>query len=644
VKEGGGWGNWMVMLPWYQLYDPNSPTGYWMPSSGYNPLSSSDPKLIRDDSDQYQAIGNAFVKWDTPIKGLSVKGEAGVDLLITNSSHWRSIHLDPLAPFQNEAAERSVTQHTFNYTGYLNYDKTLGSHNFNITAGSEATRSASYNRQVEAANLLTQYPNLINPLIYNYANGSFGDGGYLMGLFGRANYKFKDRYILNASIRRDGHSVLSKDNRWATFTALGAGWIITDEEFFNVKGISLLKLRGSYGQTGNTALNKEMTQINWGLSSTRYGGSYLPGGTTIGPIGSTDLKWETTSSLDFGLDYGFFDNRISGSVAYYTKDITDLILKGNVQESVGFNTNSVWENIGDMKNWGWELNMSTINVNKGGFNWKTDFNISFNDNEIVRLNEFEKGKGTEVSSVNQAKGNSTIRKEGEKLDTWYLANFVQIDPDKGIAMIEQRDQAIWDTEFRTVSTGTSIPMNEANVNANKMIQHGKSALPTFYGGITNNFSYRNFDLNVQFVFAGGNYIMNYLYSRSANGSSMGQIAKDMVGKNWEKPGDIAQFPQLVKEYTYKYDNAGNPSATGTRFNTDFSTFYLEKGDYVKLRNLQLGYTLPKAISKKIQLQNVRLYIGGSNLLTLTKFRGFDPESSDDLPLARSFNFGCSVNF
>jgi hypothetical protein len=437
---------------------------------------------------------------------------------------------------------------------------------------------------------------------------------------------------------------LSKDNRWATFTALGAGWIITDEEFFNVKGISLLKLRGSYGQTGNTALNKEMTQINWGLSSTRYGGSYLPGGTTIGPIGSTDLKWETTSSLDFGLDYGFFDNRISGSVAYYTKDITDLILKGNVQESVGFNTNSVWENIGDMKNWGWELNMSTINVNKGGFNWKTDFNISFNDNEIVRLNEFEKGKGTEVSSVNQAKGNSTIRKEGEKLDTWYLANFVQIDPDKGIAMIEQRDQSIWDTEFRTVSTGTAIPMNEANVNANKMIQHGKSALPTFYGGITNNFSYKNFDLNVQFVFAGGNYIMNYLYSRSANASSMGQIAKDMVGKNWEKPGDIAQFPQLVKEYLYKYDNAGNPSAAGTRFNTDFSTFYLEKGDYVKLRNLQLGYTLPKAISKKAQLENVRLYVGGSNLLTLTKFRGFDPESSDDLPLARSFNFGCSVNF
>ena len=138
-KEGGGWGNWMVMLPWYQLYDSKSQTGYWFPGSAYNPLASSDPKLIRDDNDQYQAISNASVKWDTPVKGLSVKGEAGVDLLITNSSHWRSILLDPLPPLQNEAAERSVTQHTFNYTGYLNYDKTIGSHNFNITAGIDKT-------------------------------------------------------------------------------------------------------------------------------------------------------------------------------------------------------------------------------------------------------------------------------------------------------------------------------------------------------------------------------------------------------------------------------------------------------------------------------------------------------------------------
>ncbi len=644
-KGGAGWGNLMVMMPWYKLYDPNSQTGYWMTSSGYNPLASSDPKLVRNDTDQYQAISSGFVKWDTPVKGLSIKSEIGVDLLLTNSSHWRSIFLDPDAPFQNQAAERSVTQHTFNYNGYLNYDKTIGSHNFNITTGAEATRSASYNRQVDAVQILSSYPELINPLQINSANGSFGDGGYLMGLFGRANYKFKDRYILNASIRRDGHSALSKNNRWATFTAFGAGWIITDEEFFKVRWINLVKLRGSYGQTGNTAISKAMTQVNWGLTGTRYGGGFLPGGTTIGPIGSTGLKWETTTSTDVGLDFGFFDNRISGSVAYYTKSISDLILRGNVQESVGLNVNSVWENIGDMKNWGWEFNISTININAGSFGWKTDFNISFNDNKIVRLNEFEKGKGAEVTSFSQAKGISTIRKEGEKLDTWFIANYVHIDPDKGIAMIEQRDQEKWDTEFNTVSNGNLIPMNEANVNANKMVQHGKSALPTYYGGLTNNFSYKNFDLNVQLVFSGGNYIMNYLYSRSTiDALGYGQIAKDMVGKNWEKPGDIAQFPQLVYGYTYKYDNNGNPSASGTRFRTDYTTFYMEKGDYIKLRNIQLGYTIPNSISKKIQLQNARIYIGGSNLLTLTKFKGFDPESNDDLPIPRSFNFGCSVNF
>jgi len=642
-KGGAGWGNLMVMLPWYQLYDPNSQTGYWMSSSGYNPLASSDKDLMRNDLDVYQAISSAFAKWDTPIKGLSVKSEAGVDLLLTNSSHWRSVFLDPDAPFQNQASERSVVQRIFNYNAYLSYEKTSGSHNLNITTGAEATRSSSYTRQVDAVQISSEYPELINPLKINYANGSFGDGGYLMGLFGRANYKFKDRYILNASIRRDGHSALSKENRWATFTAVGAGWIITDEKFFNVKGINLLKLRGSYGQTGNTSLSKSMTQINWSLSSSRYGGGFLPGGTRIGPIGSTNLKWETTTSLDFGLDFGFFENRISGSAAYYTKNISDLILQGNVQESVGFNVNSVWENIGDMKNWGWEFNVSTVNINKGGFNWRTDFNISFNDNRIIRLNDFEKGKGTEVASVVAAKGYSTIRKEGEKIDTWYLANFVHIDPDRGIAMIEQRDQDVWNNEFITVPTDNLIPMNEANVNANKMIQHGKSALPTYFGGLSNNITYKNFDLNIQFVFAGGNYIMNYFYSRSTNASSQGQIAKAVVGNTWEKPGDIAEFPQLTIGYLYKYDNAGNPSASGTRFNTDYTTFYLEKGDYIKLRNIQLGYTIPATVTKKAQLQQVRLYVGASNLFTLTKFRGFDPESNDDLPIPRSFNFGCSVN-
>jgi TonB-linked SusC/RagA family outer membrane protein len=643
-KGGAGWGNLPAMLPWYKLYDPTSQTGYWVASSGYNSLAFSDRRLITNGTDQYRTISNAFLQWQTPLKGLNVRSEVGVDLMINNSSHWRSIFLDPDAPFQNEASERSITQHVFNYNTYLTYDKTFGKSNLNITTGAEATRSSGYTRQVSGTQIYSNYPELRNPLQITDGDGFMGGEQYLMGMFGRVNYKWNDRYILNASIRRDGHSALSKDNRWATFKAIGAGWIISDEKFMHIPGVNLLKLRGSYGQTGNTSLSTEMTQLTWGLSTNRYGGAYLPGGTTIGPIGSTGLKWETTTSLDVGLDFGLLDNRISGSLAYYTKDVADLILKGNVPISVGFTNNQVWENVGDLKNRGWEFNISSVNISKSDFRWNTDFNISFNNNKIIRLNQFEKGKGAENVSTVSGKGSSLIRKEGEKLDTWYLANFVEVDPQKGIAMIQQLDQDKWNNQFVTQGTGKLIPMNQANTGVNKMVQRGKSALPTFFGGITNRFTYKNFDLNVLFVYAGGHYLMNWLYTRSSkNQGGTGQIAKDIVGNSWEKSGDIARFPQFMWSDRYPYDNNGESSAAGTSFATDFSTFYLEKADYIKLRNIQLGYTLPNKVTKKIGMQNLRVYFGGTNLLTFTKFKGFDPESNDDLPIPRTINFGLSLN-
>lgn len=644
-KGGAGWGNLPAMLPWYKLYDQSSQTGYWVASSGYNALASSDENLIRNDAGQYRTISNAFLKWNTPVKGLWLRSEFGVDLMINNSSYWRSIFLDADAPFQSQGSERSIIQQVFNYNTYVNYDRTVGKHTISATSGAEAVRSSSYTRQVSGTQIYSNYPELRNPLQLTDGDGYMGGEQYLMGMFGRVNYKFNERYLLNVSIRRDGHSALSAANRWATFKAVGAGWIISDEAFAQIPGISLLKLRASYGQTGNTSLSNEMTQLTWGLSNTRYGSSYLPGGTTLGPIGSTDLKWETTTGLDIGLDFGFLNDRISGSVVYYDKKVSNLILKGNVPLSVGFTNNQIWENVGDLRNWGWEFNLSSVNLNKGGLRWSTDFNISFNDNRIIRLNEFEKGKGAEVASVTSGKGTSTIRREGEKLDTWYLANFVQIDPNKGIAMIEELDKTRWNSEFITTSTGKLIPMNQTNVSANKMVQHGKSALPTFFGGLTNRISYKNFDLNLLFVFAGGNYIMNWLYTRSTkNQGGTGQLAKALVGNTWEKPGDNAKFPQFRWSDYYPYDNNGEPSSAGANFNTDYSTFYLEKGDYIKLRNLQVGYTLPTTLTKKAGLQSTRFYVGGTNLMTFTKFKGLDPESNDDLPIPRTLNFGFSTNF
>lgn len=632
-KGLGGWDNWAAMMPFFKLYDANSPTGYWAANSGFNGLAFSDPDLINNTTNLYRSLSNAFVQWNTPIEGLSLRSEAGVDFQVSDDSYWRSIFLDANAPFNNEGEERSINSHVFNYNAFANYNKTFGEHKIGITAGAEATRESSYTRQLEGFGISSSYPELINPLSLTDGDGYKWGEKYLMGAFARANYTYKGRYILNTSIRRDGHSVLSPKNRFATFGAVGAGWIISDEKFAQVSWLSLLKLRGSYGTTGNTALSAEMTQLSMGINPNRYGGTYLPGGTTLGPIGSPDLKWETTASSEVGLDFGFLDNRITGSAAYYSKHISNVILRGNVPISAGFTTNAVWENIGSLRNWGWEFDVSSRNLTINDFSWNTDFNISFNENKILKLNEFEKGKGAESAQ--------TIRREGEKLDTWYLAEFTQIDPDKGIAMIRQRDANAWNTGFVTTPTGVLVPMNQANVEANKMIHSGKTALPTYFGGITNRFAWKGLDLNVLFVFSGGNWKINSVYERGRRISDISNIVK-VDGKVWEKPGDIANFPKLIYGSAYNFDNNGNPITGTTNFETANNDFWLEKADFIRLRNVQLGYTLPDKAAKKLGLQNIRFYAGGMNLLTFTKYRGLDPETNADLTTPRNFNFGLSL--
>ena len=638
-KGNGGWANWRYTLPWYKVYDENSQTGYWAVNSGYNMAAFSDRDLTRNDVDQYRTLGNAYLQWNTPLKGLMVKGEAGVDLIVNNSTFWQSSLLAPTAPFVSRAFEQSVTKSNINYDAYANYNRTFNEiHFLDVTVGAEASRNWSYTRYAEGQDLQTVYPELINPLTMNSMGGHRGGDAYLMGLFARANYKLLDRYLLNASVRRDGHSAFSKDNRWANFYAFGAGWIMTEEGFMkDLEWLNMLKLRGSCGITGNTAVSNSMTYLSWGLDTNKvFGVDYLHGATTVGPMGSKDLKWETTANLDLGFDFGILNNRINGSFAYYTQKVSDLILLGNVQPSVGFDKNQIYENVGDLKNWGFEFNVSSVNIENRNFTWKTDFNISTNKNKILTLNAAEQGKGKEEST--------SIRKEGEALNTYYLANNVGVDSEKGIYMIEQRDKDAWDNTYETTSTGKIIPMTNNNVSNNKMIQHGKTPLPKFYGGLSNTFYYRNFDLNVMFSFAGGHWLMNSLYTVGTQLTSESNTVKDMVGNIWEKAGDNAKYPQLVSGNNYHYDNDGNYSEKTVAYGSvGQTTRFLQRGDYIRLRNLQLGYTLPKSALNAIRLSNVRFYVGVTNLFTITGYDGLDPETQQDLPIPRTVNFGLSLN-
>ena len=634
-KTNGGWSNWFGCLPWFKVYDEDSDSGYWAVASGYNLRANVDRSLQRYDTDEYRAINNTYVKW-SPYDGFSIRGEAGVDLMVTNCSFWRSSTLNPLSPYYSYAEEQSVTKYVVNYDVYANYNKTFSDiHSVDFTIGTEASRDWMYTRTFSGAGLQTVYPELISPLVMQSMKGYSGGDTYMMGFFGRANYKLMDRYLLNASVRRDGHSAFSEENRWANFYAVGAAWIITNEDFMkDIEVLSLLKLRGSYGVTGNTAVTNSMTYIQWDLDTgTNFGVDVSDGSTTVGPIGSSDLKWETTANLDIGIDYGLFDNRINGSVAYYTQKIQDLILLGAVQPSVGLDDNYVYENAGDIKNHGIEFNISSRNIVNRNFQWTTNFNISTNKNKIVALNETEQGQGNIEDRV--------IRKVGESLNTWFLADDAGVNTEVGIPMINTIDQDLWETEYKTVSTGELVPASTSNVPDNRKIQHGKTPLPTFYGGISNSFKYKNFDLNIMMSFEGGNWIWNNLYSNCWGVGVDNNTIQDRAGNSWEQAGDKAAWPQL-SEGIY-YDNDLNPTTTKYIYNLDQTTRFLEKGDYLRVRNIQLGYTLPRTIVERIHLGNVRFYVGADNLFTITGFKGLDPETNNELPIPRAYNFGVSLN-
>ncbi|MCG6186828.1 SusC/RagA family TonB-linked outer membrane protein [Maribellus maritimus] len=636
-KGNGGWSNWHHTLPWFKIYDENSQTGYWGVNSGYNLRAFSDRDLQRNDVDKYRALTNTYVQWETPVKGLVIKGEAGADLIMTNNSYWKSALLDPVEPYVSEALERAVTGTVINYDTYANYKKIINNiHAIDITAGWEGTRTRRYVRHASGSDIQSIYPELRKVGTMNSMNGALSDGPYLMGFFARANYKLLDRYILNASYRRDGHSAFNEDNRWADFYAFGAGWIVTDEEFIDIPWLNLLKLRGSYGTTGNSAVANSMTYMRWGATSSKvFGSEYLTQRTTVGPLGSSDLKWEVTANMDLGFDYGLFKNRINGSFAVYHQWISDLILMGNVQPSVGYNTNSIYQNVGDLENWGVEFNVSTVNIEKKNFSWKSSFNVSTNKNEVKKLNDAESGKG-------YISGNR-IRRIGEALNTWYLADYAYVDPDKGIYMIKQIDAEKWDSEYVTEETGEIIPMTNNNVDNNKKVLSGKTTTPTYYGGFNNTVSYKNFDLNLLFSFAGGHYIKSQIREQTSQFVGVEyNVMKEMVGNTWEQAGDHAEYPQLMSNNYYYYDHEGNPSNTVYGYaSVSETTRFLQKGDYIRLKNIQLGYTLPRSVFGGST--SMRLFLGMTNLLTITGYDGLDPETQDDLPMPRTFNFGLSLN-
>lgn len=416
------------------------------------------------------------------------------------------------------------------------------------------------------------------------------------GLF--ADYDYKERYLLQASVRRDGSSNFGKDVKYGTFYSGSLGWNIAKESFFDVDAVNDLKLRASYGSVGNRSVLSRYAAMG-----TMGPGSY-PGGSASVPlrIANPELSWETTTTLNVGLELNMFNKRLRAVADYFVRDTEDLLF--GIPKARESGIGSIAGNLGDIQNKGLELSLQG-DVFRGDFNWTLGGNIIFLDHSIKKLPD---GEGIDAGNT------FGIRwEEGRKINEHYYIRYAGVDPATGRAQFYGGD-------------GNIYFANEMPDMENRVFQ-GKSTIADKEGGFFSNISYKGFGLRTDFVFKYGNWISNFVRSqRESDGVNIADNQSTNAFNYWQQPGDTGVLPSPIYA-------ADDNTVMGN------SDRWLERGDYIRLRNITLSYSFPSETLERTPINSLRIYFQGQNLLTFSKFWG-DPEVG--LSSGETVSFGEAV--
>lgn len=637
--------------PIMPLYDETDITGYWSP--GDNPLVGGDSRFREDSYSNFSSTTYLKSNYQIPfVKGLSVGTVLKVGFNGRKDLDWYAEEL--LAEnFQSISKAREIFYFSNNYLyrGQIDYNRSFNQHSISAIILAEASHSYSNNLSAEGTHLNGSYHLLGTPGSMK-SMGSSRVESTSIAYIGRVSYNYKGRYLLEGNIRRDGISLLAENNRWSTFPSVGMGWILSDESFFNIPQISLLKIRGSIGKTGNAAVPQFAYASTYTINS--------PSGTTYDTYNTSyiknlasDIEWETSDNLDIGFDFGLFSNKINGSVAYFNKKISGLLLQVPIPPSTGIvssSGNTVWDNIGNMENSGIELDLNISALRKIDFSWDISLNLSTNKNEILALSPSVDVKGEGIYGNNSW----TLTKKGEKLATYYLPEFAGIDTDKGIPMIWERDAQLFAETGETKKTGNRVPATSLNEGRNQILQSGKSSLPDLYGGINNTLRYKDLSLNIVVTYAGGHYFIDQRLSSLTN-AGFGSHTKlaDLMADSWQNPGDNAKYGELIYNNGFYYDDEGN--ATTVRSTAaGMTTQFLKKADNIQLKTLTLTYSLKRLVSKT-KISDLQVYANINNVAYWSKAgKWHHPEevigpNVDGYTrlgalMTRTYSIGFSVNF
>jgi TonB-linked SusC/RagA family outer membrane protein len=577
-----------------------------------NPVKSA--KEIRAFTTGNRFLGTAYGEYSFA-KNLKFKTSFSTDVAFSFDNQFKSALTSDAAAVSGEAHEAAFRNLTWLNENILTYNTTVGKNNWSLLGGITEQRT-----QIERSSATGQgFPpgglERISSAATISAATSTGSSFALLSFLGRVNYDYAGRYLLTATLRADGSSRFPKDNRFGYFPSASVAWRLSQESFYKNKWFTDVKVRASYGLTGDQEIGDFQNRTFYMPS--KYNGQ---AGIMQRNIADPNLSWQINRMLNFGVDFEIKGGVISGSVEFFKSNKTRLLSENIVRSTTGFST--VTQNDGNVQNTGAELNLTATLVKTSDWKWMVNFNTTFVKNEIkswsrdsVYLNAFNDLEATHILRI------------GSPIGSFYGLKYLGVDPQTG------------NVKFADTNGDGVIDLNDSQVI-------GKAA-PSWFGGLTNTVSYKNFDLNIFLRYVAGNQVYNIMRSTTENlgygndggvGSVYANNTKNVVNR-WKKPGDVAEYGRA----SFVLQNYAQNSSQ-----------YIEDGAFLRVQNVNLGYTIKNL---KV-IDNVRVYIEAQNLYVFTKYKGFDPEVSSNgglsdrtagidwgtYPQARTILFGANLKF
>lgn len=601
----------------------------------YYPNPVAEAMLREDYNKGTDFFGSVFAEFQF-IEGLKLRVEYGGGFNYRNTYYYRPTYDYGLFVQDSESSRGANNGKSYFFKTFVNYDKWYKGHYISAMLGHEANENEwEYLSGSRTDFFLNSVHELVAGNSLTAKNGSSKGDGAMESYFGRLNYNYKDRYLLTFTLRADGSSNFGPDNRWGWFPSLALGWRINKEKFMEkMEKINNLKLRFGWGVVGNQNAGSYAYGTSMNSAPTIWGTGFYAGNYANGK-----LKWEETKSFNFGLDLAMFNNRVEFIADLYFKKTDNLLMQASLPNYVTGNIASPWVNAGAIRNKGVELTLNTVNISRPHFTWKTGFIFSLNRNEIAKLY-------TETSGISGTIGNDTYTYTipGEPVAQFYGYNVIGMFMEEAdFYQKDSKGEFICDKDGKrkqvAIPVGKSIKESEIwvgdyifeDVNGDGIINESDRKFignpePKFSYGFNTSFSYKGLDLSIFFNGVYGNKVFNYVrqvYTAPTRNSNLLYEVNNLANVELIDP---------IGERTIENMHVANRNATICRIATDdsnnnnrMSSKFVEDGSYLRIKNISLGYTLPKSLTKSMKIDNLRVYVNIQNAFTFTKYSGLDPE-------------------